>query len=171
MIVAGTGHRPDKLDIHYRMPGGGDMQLHHWLMDMAMQYLDEVGAETVISGMALGWDLALANAALYSNIPYVAAVPFKGQERKWPQWHQDLYNGLLVSASHVEVVCKGDYDPAKMVMRNRWMVNRADRMCALWDGSSGGTSNCVRYARKAGKPIDNLWTRWEQRIFDLDLLI
>lgn len=45
-------------------------------------------------------------------------------------------------------------------MPNEWMVDRAGRIAALWDGSWGGTFNCLNYARRRGVPIDNLWDRW-----------
>ncbi|WP_188052008.1 hypothetical protein [Azospirillum sp. Sh1] len=49
-----------------------------------------------------------------------------------------------------------------MNTRNEWMVDHSDRLLALWDGSQGGTANCVRYARGLGRPIDNLWSEWEK---------
>lgn len=33
------------------------------------------------------------------------------------------------------------------------MVDRCDRLIAVWDGSNGGTGNCVKYAKEVGKPI------------------
>jgi uncharacterized phage-like protein YoqJ len=40
-----------------------------------------------------------------------------------------------------------------MQIRNEWMVDRADQVIAIWDGTSGGTANCVEYATKMNKPI------------------
>ena len=37
-----------------------------------------------------------------------------------------------------------------------WMkgaINYSDKVIAVWDGSKGGTGNCVRYAEKCGKEI------------------
>ena len=33
-----------------------------------------------------------------------------------------------------------------MQERNEWMVNNCDVLIAVWDGTSGGTANCVKYA-------------------------
>lgn len=33
------------------------------------------------------------------------------------------------------------------------MVDLADKVIAVWDGSNGDTGNCVRYAEKCGKEI------------------
>lgn len=155
MIIAATGHRPDKLGgygPHVRM------RLHH----LAKTYLKSQhdileGALTVISGMALGWDTAWAIAALDLGISVIAAVPFVGQEKQWQANDKVLYHEILKRAADVVVVSEGGYEIEKMQLRNEWMVDRADRVCALWDGSSGGTGNCIRYVRKFGKPIDHLW--------------
>ena len=40
-----------------------------------------------------------------------------------------------------------------MQKRNEYMVDLADRVIAVWDGSKGGTANCVKYAEKVGKEI------------------
>lgn len=154
MIVAGTGHRPDKL-------GGHGVQTRLALGGLATEYLSQTQPEKVISGMALGWDQALAGAAVALRIPFIAAVPFEGVEQHWPTEAQARFHRLLAAAAEVVFVCdaQGPFKRAFQV-RNEWMVDRADRMVALWDGSWGGTFNCVRYAEKKGVPIDNLWARW-----------
>lgn len=50
------------------------------------------------------------------------------------------------------------------------MVDDADRILALWDGSSGGTANCVGYANDIKKPITNLWPVYKmiRDVNDLD---
>lgn len=45
------------------------------------------------------------------------------------------------------------YKPYLMQVRNEYMVNLADKVIAVWDGSSGGTGNCVAYAKKKEKEI------------------
>jgi uncharacterized phage-like protein YoqJ len=49
-----------------------------------------------------------------------------------------------------------------MQIRNEWMVDNAHIVLALWDGSSGGTGNCIKYANRksVNKPIINLWSSW-----------
>jgi hypothetical protein len=48
-----------------------------------------------------------------------------------------------------------------MQIRNEWMVDHCTHVAALWDGSPGGTGNCIRYVRKIGRPFDNLWQDWQ----------
>jgi uncharacterized phage-like protein YoqJ len=161
MIIAATGHRPDKL-------GGYDAITRRRLKGMAVDYLRQEQPARVISGMAQGWDQAVAAAAIELGIPFVAAVPFRGQEDRWPAQAQQRYNWLLGHASGDVLVFDGypvGWEVNKALQdRNVWMVDyvesRGGKMAALWDGTSGGTCNCIRYAEKKGVPFDNLWGRW-----------
>lgn len=40
-----------------------------------------------------------------------------------------------------------------MQKRNEYMTDNSDIVIAVWDGSKGGTANCVRYAKKLNKEI------------------
>lgn len=160
-IIAATGHRPNKAGgyddaVAARLQG----LTHAYLRNAIHQYgVDEI---TAISGVALGWDTAYALAALDLDIPLICAVPFKGQESKWPEKSQEIYRNILSKAWHVEVIWEGGYSNVAFQRRNEFMVNRCDRLCALWDGSPGGTGNCIKYAKSLAKPppIDNLWGQW-----------
>ena len=43
-----------------------------------------------------------------------------------------------------------------MQRRNEYMVDKADTLIAVWNGTSGGTANCVKYAKKKGVDIVRL---------------
>jgi uncharacterized phage-like protein YoqJ len=148
MIVAFTGHRPDKLG-GYKLPNPTYIKV----CQIIEKTLKEVQPEKVISGMALGIDQWAANIAIKLNIPFVAAVPFEGQEKAWPAASQQTYHKLIKLASEKVIVCDGGYAPAKMQIRNQWMVDRCDLLIAVWDKSPGGTGNCVRYAQSINKNI------------------
>jgi len=45
------------------------------------------------------------------------------------------------------------YYPAKMQKRNEYMVDNSNIVIAVWDGTKGGTYNCVKYAEKLGKEV------------------
>lgn len=160
MIVAGTGHRPDKL-------GGYDHKTFDRLVVVAARWLEEqetkqVGSiEYVISGMALGWDQAIAQASIELRIPFDAYIPFKGQELRWPRTSQQFYYALMSSARHVKIVSSGGYAGWKMNKRNEAMVDMCTDVLALWNGQqSGGTANCIRYAELRKRPIHNQWERF-----------
>jgi uncharacterized phage-like protein YoqJ len=151
VIICGTGHRPDKL-------GGYTTQASVRLFLLARNWLLLNRPERVISGGALGWDQALASAARSLGIPYVLALPFPGFEDRWPKESKDFLYGLMVQASAVKYICDPGYAGWKMQKRNEWMVDHSDKVLALWNGvPGGGTSNCISYANKVGKPITNLW--------------
>ena len=153
MIIAGTGHRPPKL--------GGYHLFLYWV-NLANEYLVKNKPDKLISGMALGWDQALAQAAVDLQIPLLAAVPFIGQESKWPKASQMAYLELLEKADEVHIVSDGGYSAGKMQVRNEWMVDNCDHVLALWDGTGGGTGNCIQYAKSKDVKIVNLWDRYNE---------
>lgn len=126
MIISATGHRPNKL-------GGYDTKISNILFDVAEDWITgtDLSITKIISGMALGWDQTVAWAAYNLNIPFIAAVPFEGQERMWPSQSQRNYQYLLKVAYEVIIVTEGQYAPWKMQVRNEWMVDRCDAMLAL----------------------------------------
>ncbi len=148
MIVSFTGHRPNKLG-GYNLPN--PTYLH--VCQQIDKTLREVRPEKIITGMALGVDQWAANIAIKLGIPFIAAVPFTGQELAWPQASQKLFNRLLEKSAEVVIVSEGGYSAFKMQIRNEWMVDRAGQVIAIWDGTKGGTGNCVEYAKSKGKEI------------------
>lgn len=149
MRIAFTGHRPNKLG------GYGPSEIQDKVRAAIRDYLkSKLGQPLlVISGMALGVDQWAAEEALALGIKFTAAVPFIGQESMWPEESQQRYHELLGKAYDTSVICGEGYHISKMQTRNRWMVDQCDELCAIWDGTSGGTANCVRYAVKEKTPI------------------
>jgi uncharacterized phage-like protein YoqJ len=154
MIICGTGHRPDKL-------GGYGEATALRCVNLAQSYLKTKRPDVVISGMALGWDQALALAAILEKIEVWAYVPFKGQESMWPAQSKAIYHEILGRCDTVHYVSSAGYAAWKMQERNKAMVNDADLVLALWNGSDGGTANCIAYAEKKGKSILNLWLEFQ----------
>lgn len=152
MIIAGTGHRPDKI-------GGYSQAANDELVVFLTPHIVKLKPDKIISGMAQGFDHALARSAVLANIPFIAAVPCADQESRWPSEAQKKYRELLAMAESVHYVHK-HYVPWCMQKRNEWMVNKCDLLLALFDGSPGGTANCFNYAFKVDKPILNLWDQW-----------
>ncbi len=145
-----TGHRPQKI-------GGYDKR--HPLRVAVRERLRQAigvavaqGYRTFISGMALGVDQEAAEIVVTLRdagvcpIKLVAALPFVGQESRWPAASQTWWNYLLARADHVEMVSAGTYSAYKMQTRNEWMVDRSRLVIAVYDGTSGGTKNCLDYA-------------------------
>lgn len=118
--------------------------------------LIELNPTEAVSGMALGVDQDFVSVCLDLRIPFTAAVPFLGQESGWPIESQRIYFALLDRARKIEYVCEPGYASWKMQKRNEWMVDWVEedgKLLAVWDGSPGGTGNCVRYANRRGRKI------------------
>lgn len=150
-IIAVTGHR----DAH-----GYDEDRFERLTDFAEEQLSLTSPTLVYTGMAIGWDQAVACACRRLGLPYVAAVPFEGQALHWSITDRLRYDELLSAAKSVDVVSKysGQY---AFQLRNEHMVDRSEAVLALWNGKVGGTRNCVLYAEKKGVPVTNIWPAWE----------
>jgi uncharacterized phage-like protein YoqJ len=106
---------------------------------------EEEGELGLITGMALGIDQLAAQAALSLGIKFTAAIPFRGQERRWPKATQEEYAELL-SFAHKVIVVSDKPSIQAFHTRNIWMVDHADLVWAWYDGSAGGTRHCVEYA-------------------------
>lgn len=150
--VAVTGHRPDKLGNEYSMNGEISTKIYNKLSET----IDRINPDVMISGMALGVDMIFANLAINRKIPLIAAIPFKGQEGKWPDSSQRIYNKMLGYAQEQYVICSGGYSSYKMQKRNEWMVDSCDILIAVWNGSEGGTFNCINYAIEKDKLITRI---------------
>ena len=46
------------------------------------------------------------------------------------------------------------YGRAAPIVRNKQIVDRADRVVAFWDGRSKGTMSVIKYAEKTKKPCE-----------------
>lgn len=151
MIVAGTGHRSKKLLSYTK-------NLDSVLLKLALDYFNEQKEITrIISGMALGWDQAIAKAGIEIGIPVIGAVPFTGQESVWPDFCKKDYYRILDHCQEVIIISEGSYSSAKYQIRNEWMVDHCNFVLALWDGSGGGTGNCIDYCKKVRIPYINMW--------------
>jgi uncharacterized phage-like protein YoqJ len=153
VILAGTGHRPNKLNNEYDLTG----PLTRAIARQVYLLIDHLHPIKINSGMALGFDMILAICAIRKNVPVDAYIPFQGQELKWPRQSQELYRRILEKKLVTPIiVCDGEYVAWKMQKRNEAMVNAATDIVACWDGTEGGTGNCVKYAMSTHKPIHRI---------------
>jgi len=148
MKVAITGHRPNKLNDEYDLDG----PCTEYLKSELQKIIDDWEPAKLISGLALGVDTIWALLAVKNNLPLIAAVPFAGQEKRWPKPSQERYQKILrYSQAEKVIVSEGAYAPWKMQVRNKYMVNECDKLVAVWDRTGGGTYNCVKYAQQNNK--------------------
>ena len=158
MIIAGTGHRPPRLGLKYTSED------EWFLRNFISNELEQIRPKPtiIISGMAQGFDICLAEAALGLKIPFWAYIPFAGQESKWPKKAQERYNNLLNKAAKVDIISGGGYENWKFHKRDKAMVDSAEKVVSLYDGvPKGGTSITIKYAQEKNKEVINLWSEWE----------
>lgn len=140
-----SGHRPSGLG------GFDELNPLNVAVKDALRVMIELAIETgttrFITGMALGVDTWAAEIAIeYPNVELIAAVPFEGQERRWPEHSQKRYRSLLKKSAHVEVV-SSEKTLKAFFIRNEWMVDRSSLMLAVWNGAGrSGTASAIRYA-------------------------
>lgn len=157
-VLAGTGHRPDKLGGYGPSPLQAAVRLE--IRRRLLYYRLSCGILGIYSGMALGFDTWWAEEAVELGVPVVAAVPFIGQEGRWPRKSQAAYRRLLQRCSSVVVLRntppRNDRQAREwMWERDHFMVDNAWGTVACYNGDlSGGTFHTVDYARKMKKPLD-----------------
>lgn len=150
--VAFTGHRPNALG-GYNENNPTAVFVKEGLKRIIDQLIAK-GYHTFITGMALGVDMWAAEIVLerkkiVPELQLLAAVPFEGQEKKWPKSSQERFHSILRQANRVEIVCEGGYAGWKMQKRNEWMVDHAEVLVCVWNGLKSGTGNCVAYAKQS----------------------
>jgi uncharacterized phage-like protein YoqJ len=129
-------------------------------LEMLLQAYISAGYSRFITGMATGLDQLAAEVVInlrevVPHIQLIAAIPFVGQERVWPDWLKTRYQLILSQSNEQHIVCEGEYAPWKMQVRNKWMVDNAYCGIAYWNGATkGGTWNCLQYARTQKKHVN-----------------
>ena len=155
-----TGHRPDKL------PWGADEKREDCLelkarLAAALERAYAAGCRHFICGMARGADLYFAEAVLdlraqHDDVTLEAARPCETQADSWPQTEKTRYYTLL-DQCNLETLVQHHYDRGCMARRNRYMVDHAARLIAVYDGiPKGGTAQTLAYAMKQNLELDIL---------------
>lgn len=119
----------------------------------------------LISGMAEGWDEAIAKVGMRNNIPYTVMIPnlgygsyYWGKNSLLKRDRMNAFTELITNAADVVYVCKYIYENVDGVrthanfIRNQAMVDACDG-ALVYDATSSGTRDAVTRLKKAGKPF------------------
>ena len=151
-----TGHRPQSLPFGFNESDERCVALKQKLRNEIIRLIEENGVTHFISGMAIGVDMNAAEIVLglkaKYNITLECAIPCETQAEKWCEPLRNRYFEIA-SKCDKEAMLQHHYTPDCMDKRNRYMVDHADYIIAVWDGRASGTSKTVRYAQHQGKPI------------------
>lgn len=118
------------------------------------------GIRTFMSGMAVGFDLAAAEAVLacreeMPGLRLTAVVPFTGQESRFSARDRERFHRVLAAADET-IVLSSVFHRGCYAVRNDYLVDRASVLIAWYDGSPGGTRYTVRRAERKGRHIVHL---------------
>lgn len=182
MNICFTGHRPNKL-YGYDLDNKKYYDLGTTILGEVLEIINNSSDKqfTFYFGGALGVDqlafewirhlkenqlqlIDCKNLSRKIHIKMIMSIPFEKQYIKWQykdveRWRNHFFyadENIFVDTLEkykFDKVSIGEYHPAKMQLRNQYMVDNSDIVIAIWDGSSGGTGNCVRYAKKMNKEI------------------
>lgn len=168
LTLAVTGHRPSKLGNAYDIQHPTNMKIARIMrafilekagFDEDSRTFSTNGKVLLISGMALGVDTlwALVGLKLKFQFPgkfeLECAIPCANHSSRWKKSDQERHADIIKRSGIVTFVSKEPYAPYLMQKRNEYMVDKADELLAVWDGTSSGTRNCVKYAEKKGSII------------------
>jgi uncharacterized phage-like protein YoqJ len=153
MKVMVTGHRPNSLfgpevsrEDAYNLDSKAYVPIRNWFQ----KKFEELQPTELITGMALGIDQVFCQEAIkykatHPDVRIIAAVPCREHSSKWREPSRKLYDDLLAKCDEVHLN-DVSYTPAVMQIRNEYMVDRCDIVLGVWNGTPGGTYNCLKYA-------------------------
>ena len=153
MKVMGTGSRsmvtnPHRHNIY--------ANLEQKVLQLREQYPDLV----LISGMAEGWDEAIAKVGMRNEIPYEVALPTNTYGQYYWAQHSVLhrnriavFNELVEHACTVTIISKSLYLNGLHAnfVRNQYMVDRCNK-ALVFNPTSSGTRDAVARLVSAHKP-------------------
>lgn len=163
-IVAGTGSRSVQV-----ASAEGKAQLMNWLRDRLTRAKDKYGDSLVImSGMAEGFDKALAVVALQLDIKLWCVVPSEGYGEYY--WGRTSVTGRNMLAQFNDIISKawrvtyvmpdprgsekyGKKFGSANFDRNDFMVRQGNAFL-VYDPSSRGTEHCFAGIKASGKPFE-----------------
>lgn len=144
-----TGHRPEKLPWREQEDHPHCVTLKENL-DAQLEQLYGQGYRHFICGMARGADFYFAEGVLalrerHPDVTLEAALPCLGQASKWNEadrlrWHR------LVDCCNTTTLVQEHYDRTCMLRRDRYMVDHAQAILAVFNGTRGGTQYTLNYA-------------------------
>lgn len=152
-----TGHRPQNLPFGFNEEDECCINLKKTLREQIINLIENEGVTHFISGMAIGVDMYAAEIVLdlkarYPNITLESAIPCETQAVKWSMAQRERYYDIAARCDK-ETMLQSRYSPDCMDKRNRYMVDHADYIIAVWDGKPSGTGKTVMYAQSKGKVI------------------
>ncbi len=156
-----TGHRPTRFKFKYNENDSRCKRLKKCLKEQFMELYGQ-GVRRFLVGGALGVDqwsgeilLKLKLEPEYSDIELVVVLPYPGHDERWDERSRKRLAFLIEhSTEHITVGQTAWRD--SFIRRNRYLVDRADYLLAVYDNERSirsGTGATVHYADTKNLPI------------------
>lgn len=156
LTVAIMGHRPGNL-------GGPEMPIKKELKEEILQELLNLwdGAST----LCLLTDMTRGANQLFCEVGFslrkkhpelvriIAMLPFHDQDVTWSTVESNRFHKLLEEVDEVTYANDGGFDTDKLYVCGEKIVDRADALIAVWNGSTGVIQRCVERAAQKDMPI------------------
>ena len=84
------------------------------------------------------------------------AIPYERQAAYWSEPLRNRYFSIAEQCDQ-ETMLQRQYTPDCLRKRNRYMVDHAEIVLAVWNGRPSGTGQTVWYARETEKPVWIIW--------------
>lgn len=152
-----TGHRPQSFPWKYNETVQDCLLLKEILLKQ-IEKLIERGVMEFYTGLAQGVDTWAAQIVLQlrernPGLRLHCVLPCRDQAENWEAVAKELHQHIQDQADTVVTLSEKYYDGC-MLVRNRYLVDPASVLLAVYNGSwRGGTAMTVRYAKKLGKEI------------------
>ena len=151
-----TGYRPAKMPFGYNEDNPSCVALKKELYQMIENLIGQ-GYAHFLSGGAMATDTWAAEAVLdlrekYPWIVLEMVSPFDGQADRWSADYQARHDHLFEEADIVTIISH-EYTKSCMFRRNRYLLENADLLLAVFDGQPGGTAMTVQYAQDLGLQV------------------
>lgn len=152
-----TGYRPQKLPFGFNESVPACVALKAELRRRIEDLIGQ-GYAHFLSGGAMATDTWAAEAVLELKTKYPWIVlemvsPFDGQADRWSAEYKARHDRLFDEADIVTVITH-EYTKSCLFRRNRYLVENADLLLAVYDGQPGGTAMTVAYAREIGIAVE-----------------
>lgn len=157
MTCAFTGHRPSSFHFGYDEEHLDCRKLKLTMLSQISALINN-GVTTFLTGMALGVDMwgaeiVLALKEQHTGLRLIAALPCETQANKWSVEQRERYFNILARCDETVYVSR-HYTRDCMFKRNRWLIDHASFVLAVYNGASkGGTAYTVRYAYTQNRAV------------------
>lgn len=156
MTCSFTGYRPQKIPFEWNRSSDEYKRLYNLIKNEMIDLIGK-GVKFFQSGMALGVDLMCAEIVLELaetyDIKLFCIVPCLNQTNGWNGEDKALYESIISRSAAVTYVTEEPYKNGCMMKRNRFLVDTAQYIIAVFDGKSGGTMSTVKYAKNKNRTV------------------